>query len=204
MIASGSPDCRAQTASARRFELRRSCTAERGSRIPFLPGRSVRERLSGILTTSEFSNIGANGIRDRTGAGSRSKAEAYSVQSFLRGGRSQLFSLANPRYMSCARHASGRQAHSSMRSVAGGQDALLNLLTNHVMEIDFPLSNELVAVRSLVKKFATVPLAFADACLVRMSELQTSRVLLTLDSDFCIYRRNQRQVTPVSMPRRGA
>ena len=66
MIASGSPDCRAQTASARRFELRRSYTAEHGSRIPSLPGRSVRERLSDILTTSEFSNIGANRIRDRT------------------------------------------------------------------------------------------------------------------------------------------
>ena len=91
-----------------------------------------------------------------------------------------------------------------MRSVAGGQDALLNLLTNHVIEIDFPLSNELVAVRSLMKKFATMPMAFADACLVHMSELQTSRALLTLDSDFRINRRNRRQVIPAIMPGRGA
>ena len=48
--------------------------------------------------------------------------------------------------------------------------------------------------------FATVPMAFADACLVRMSELQDTRVILTLDGDFRVYRRNRRQVIPIITP----
>ncbi len=87
--------------------------------------------------------------------------------------------------------------------IAGGQDALLELLTRHVIEIDFQMAGELVAVRSLMRKFATVPMALADACLVRMSELDTTSVILTLDSDFRIYRRNRRQVVPTIMPGRS-
>ena len=87
-----------------------------------------------------------------------------------------------------------------LNRIAGGQDAVLELLAGHVIETDFQLSDEIAAVRSLMKKFATVPMAFADACLVRMSELQSKRVILTLDSDFRVYRRNRRQVIPVITP----
>jgi uncharacterized protein len=87
--------------------------------------------------------------------------------------------------------------------ISGGQDALLELLTNHVIAVDFQLSSELAAVQSLMQKFATVPMSLADACLVRMSELRTSSVILTLDSDFRIYRRNRRQIIPTIMPGRS-
>ena len=87
--------------------------------------------------------------------------------------------------------------------IAGGQDAVLELLASRVIEIDFHMADELVAVRSLMRKFATVPMALADACLVRMSELDTSSVILTLDSDFRVYRRNRRQVIPTIMPDRS-
>ncbi len=84
--------------------------------------------------------------------------------------------------------------------IAGGQDALLELLTAHVIEVDFQMANELVAVRGLMRKFAAVPMALADACLVRMSELDATSMILTLDSDFQVYRRNRRQVIPTIMP----
>ncbi len=87
--------------------------------------------------------------------------------------------------------------------IAGGQDALLKLLTSSVIIIDFRMADELVAIRNLMRKFATVPMALADACLVRMSELDSSSVILTLDSDFRIYRRNRRQVVPTIMPSHG-
>jgi predicted nucleic acid-binding protein len=45
-------------------------------------------------------------------------------------------------------------------------------------------------------------MSFADACLVRMSELETSSRILTLDSDFRVYRRNRRQMIPTVMPGR--
>ena len=87
--------------------------------------------------------------------------------------------------------------------IAGGQDAVLELLSGHVIDIDFQMANELVAVRSLMRRFASVPMALADACLVRMSELDTSSVILTLDGDFRIYRRNRRQIIPTILPGRS-
>jgi uncharacterized protein len=52
-----------------------------------------------------------------------------------------------------------------------------------------------------MRKFASVPMSLADACLVRMTELEPHSVLLTLDSDFRVYRRNKRQTIPTIMPR---
>jgi len=43
-------------------------------------------------------------------------------------------------------------------------------------------------------------MSLADACLVKMSELDPKAVILTLDSDFRVYRRNGRQVVPIAMP----
>jgi predicted nucleic acid-binding protein len=50
-------------------------------------------------------------------------------------------------------------------------------------------------------KYSSVPMSLADACLVRMSELKTKSKVLTLDSDFKIYRRNKRQQIPSLSPR---
>ena len=39
----------------------------------------------------------------------------------------------------------------------------------------------------LMKRYENVPMSLADACLVRMSELISGSLILTLDSDFRIY-----------------
>jgi hypothetical protein len=44
-------------------------------------------------------------------------------------------------------------------------------------------------------------MSLADACLVRMTELEPELTVVTLDGDFRVYRRNARQVVPVIMPR---
>jgi predicted nucleic acid-binding protein len=41
---------------------------------------------------------------------------------------------------------------------------------------------------------------FADACLVRMTEMHERSRLLTTDSHFRIYRRNGRQIIPLLAP----
>lgn len=53
----------------------------------------------------------------------------------------------------------------------------------------------------LMRKYADVPMSFADACLVRMTEVMPDPVVLTTDSDFRIYRRNGRRVVPCLLPR---
>ena len=56
------------------------------------------------------------------------------------------------------------------------------------------------SVLKLLQRYADVPMSFADACLVRMTEIVDTPVLLTTDSDFRIYRRHGRQVIPVVAP----
>ena len=57
------------------------------------------------------------------------------------------------------------------------------------------------AVVAFLQKYASVPMSFADACLVRMSETMADPLILTTDSHFHVYRRHSRQVIPVSCPR---
>ncbi|MEP7347295.1 MAG: PIN domain-containing protein [Gemmatimonadaceae bacterium] len=85
----------------------------------------------------------------------------------------------------------------------GGQDAVLELLAKGVLKVDFRMLSEIDALRGLMRKFTNVPMSLADACLVRMTEIDTQSVILTLDSDFRVYRRNRRQVIPTIMPSRG-
>ena len=84
----------------------------------------------------------------------------------------------------------------------GAQDAVFALLSDGVMQIDFRLRDEIDAIRALMRKFSSVPMSVADACLVRMTELDAKSRVLTLDDDFRIYRRNRRQLIPTVMPDR--
>jgi predicted nucleic acid-binding protein len=61
----------------------------------------------------------------------------------------------------------------------------------------FDLNDDLEAVLKFLQKYADMPMSLADACLVRMTETLCDPLLLTTDSDFRIYRRYSRQVTPV-------
>lgn len=73
-------------------------------------------------------------------------------------------------------------------------------IASDVLKIDFRMPPEIAAVQALMRKFAKVPLSLADACLVRMTELDAQSVVVTLDNHFRVYRRNRRQVIPTIMP----
>lgn len=87
-----------------------------------------------------------------------------------------------------------------LRRFSGRRDAALELLARKVLEIDFHLQAELLPLRSLIARYASVPMSVADACVVRMSELDPKASVLTTDSDFRFYRRGGRLVIPVIMP----
>lgn len=78
-----------------------------------------------------------------------------------------------------------------LHDVSGGQDAVLELVSKGIVRSDFRVASEIDSLRVLMKKFSTVPMSLADACLVRMTELDQRSVVLTLDSNFRIYRRNR-------------
>jgi predicted nucleic acid-binding protein len=88
-----------------------------------------------------------------------------------------------------------------LQRINGGQDAVLELVARGVVSVAFSLASELLAVRKLMERYASVPMSLADACIVRMSELDPRATVVTLDSDFKIYRRNRRQTIALLQPR---
>jgi predicted nucleic acid-binding protein len=80
------------------------------------------------------------------------------------------------------------------------QDALLELIENGALLIAFNIEEHIGALRKLLRKYKDTPMSLADACVVRMSELNDRHAVLTLDSDFLIYRRHGRTPLTLIMP----
>jgi uncharacterized protein len=75
-----------------------------------------------------------------------------------------------------------------LRKLRGAADAVLDNVGRGVFNTSFRLDQAASPVRALMKKYAQVPMDLADACLVHLAtELGTGRIL-TLDSDFRVYR----------------
>ena len=79
-------------------------------------------------------------------------------------------------------------------------DLVLQMLDRGAIEIRFSLASERVRIRNLMQRYADTPISLADACLVRMSELLPDSRVLTMDSDFSVYRRHGRQAIPLLTP----
>lgn len=79
-----------------------------------------------------------------------------------------------------------------LRRLDGGSNAVLSLVRNGAIEIRFDLAANLEAVSARMKRYASVPMSLADACLVRMAETDGRMRIVTLDSDFRIFRRKGR------------
>ncbi|MEH2462776.1 type II toxin-antitoxin system VapC family toxin [Nostoc sp.] len=84
--------------------------------------------------------------------------------------------------------------------IHNGQETILKLIKQGHIIIPFNLSQEIEAIENLMKRYASVPMSLADACLVRISEMYENSQILTLDSDFTIYRKQRNQTIPVIMP----
>jgi hypothetical protein len=75
-----------------------------------------------------------------------------------------------------------------LRSIAGAADAVIENIERGIFIVPFRLDQSSGAIRQLLKRYANVPMDFADACLVCMAdELDTGRIL-TLDGGFEVYR----------------
>lgn len=74
------------------------------------------------------------------------------------------------------------------------------MLQRGVLTVSFQLTAHLDPVLTLIKKYSDVPMALADACLVRMTEVLDQPVVLTTDEHFRVYRRHSRRVVPCVLP----
>jgi len=87
-----------------------------------------------------------------------------------------------------------------LRGIKGGQATVLELFKRGVIRVPVRIDENLNQITWLLEKYRDVPMSLADACMVRMSELYPDSLLLTMDRDFKIYRKNKRQVIPVLLP----
>jgi predicted nucleic acid-binding protein len=87
-----------------------------------------------------------------------------------------------------------------LRTLPAGVKAVMELVNRAVVSLPFRLVDHATAVSRLLAKYASQPISLADACLVRMAEVYSPSAVLTLDSDFRVYRKHGRQVVPVIMP----
>jgi predicted nucleic acid-binding protein len=72
------------------------------------------------------------------------------------------------------------------------QDALFDLLENGALSVAFRIEEHVGALRKLLQKYRDTPMSLADACVVRMAEIHERHAVLTLDSDFSVYRKHGR------------
>jgi predicted nucleic acid-binding protein len=79
-------------------------------------------------------------------------------------------------------------------------DPLFALLDRGVIRIGLSVQQQQADLRVLMHRYRNRPMSLADACLVRLSEIHSAAELLTLDSDFRIYRRHGNKVIPLRIP----
>ena len=77
---------------------------------------------------------------------------------------------------------------------------VVELIDRKILSIEFELESHLDSVQLLLKKYADTPMDFVDACLVVMTEKKRNCRLLTVDSDFRVYRRYERLAIPLIAP----
>jgi uncharacterized protein len=92
------------------------------------------------------------------------------------------------------------ESHFLLQGIPGGAGALYALLERGIISVSFSLTRQLAETVRLIRRYCDVPISLADACLVRMAELEQSTVVFTTDADFRLYRRNGRQVIPLIIP----
>src|SRR5207244_1841703 len=79
--------------------------------------------------------------------------------------------------------------------------ALIKMVEVGFLKIGLTLQPHLADIHALMRRYRNVPMSLADACLVRLSEINPSAVLLTLDSDFHVYRKHGNKVIPLLCPK---
>jgi len=81
-----------------------------------------------------------------------------------------------------------------------GTDNLFALVDAGFLRSNFSFHDEYRRVRDLMHRYRDRPMAFADACLVRMAELIPDNCVWTVDRDFAFYRKHGRRSISLVAP----
>lgn len=75
-----------------------------------------------------------------------------------------------------------------LRDCPGAPEAVLQNVERGAFRIAFRLPDNATAVRRLISRYRNVPMDLADACLVAMANDLGTGEIMTLDTDFSVYR----------------
>jgi predicted nucleic acid-binding protein len=100
--------------------------------------------------------------------------------------------LLQPPFITC--EAVLAEATHLVRNLPGGRAALLEMVDEGFLSVGLQISAQSAELLTLVKRYASVPMSLADACMVRLAELNPRSPVWTFDSDFMVYRKNGRHV----------
>ena len=86
--------------------------------------------------------------------------------------------------------------------IRGGPRLLIALLREGlvVTHQSFSYHEQFTEILRHMERYCSIPMSFADACLVRMCEIHRDCIIFTTDRDFLTYRRNRRQPIPLISP----
>jgi len=86
-----------------------------------------------------------------------------------------------------------------LASVRGGTSTFAGLLSDQLVRVDpdFSFCEHLDEIFDNMERYKNVPMSFADACLVRMTEIERDSLVFTTDGDFLTYQRNRRERIPM-------
>jgi predicted nucleic acid-binding protein len=87
-----------------------------------------------------------------------------------------------------------------VRKMRHGIERFIELLLSDLLMVEIDVMAERAAVGRLLRKYADRPMSLADACLVRLAELNDGASVFTVDGDFGIYRKHGRRAIPLIAP----
>ena len=93
------------------------------------------------------------------------------------------------------------EAHHLLSTVHDGSLRLNDMLGSGRVDVSFRYADQATRVHELMAKYVSVPMSFADACLVTLSEELRDARVFTVDDDFTVYRRKRNRPLDLLTPR---
>jgi len=87
-----------------------------------------------------------------------------------------------------------------LQSDGATAEPILQLVERDLVRLGLSLDDHRPDVFRLLRKYADRPMSVADACLIRMAELDDASQVFTTDRDFLVYRRKGRHRLPLLAP----
>lgn len=87
-----------------------------------------------------------------------------------------------------------------LKKIDKGNYQLFELIKEKILQVKFNLQEEFKSIDFLLQQYSDIPISLADACLIRMSEIYQDSRIITLDSDFKIYKKNRNKIIDLIIP----